>query len=61
MTAGEFACLVKSMRDAQKRYFRTRSPMALEESKDLEKKVDKVLEEREARMQVKQIDLFEQG
>jgi hypothetical protein len=35
-----FARLVNEMRQAQKEYFRTRSPAALERSKQLEKRVD---------------------
>lgn len=54
MTTGEFADLVQEMRDAQKTYFRTRSNDALEKSKYLEKKVDKLLEERRNRVEQKQ-------
>ena len=54
MTTGEFADLVQEMRDAQKTYFRTRSNDALEKSKYLEKKVDKLLEERKHRAEEKQ-------
>lgn len=43
MTTGEFAYLVKKMRDAQKEYFKTRSSDSLHHSKDLEKQVDEVL------------------
>lgn len=40
----DFATLVKQMRRAQKRYFRERSPQTLNESKDLERRVDRALE-----------------
>lgn len=36
---------VSEMRKWQKEYFRTKSPIALNESKRLEKVVDKILEE----------------
>lgn len=39
----EFAETVKKMRNAQKEYFRTRSGIALNESKKLEKKVDELI------------------
>lgn len=39
----EFAETVKKMRDAQKEYFRTKSGIALNESKKLEKKVDEMI------------------
>lgn len=54
MTTGEFADLVQEMRDAQKTYFRTRSNDALEKSKYLETKVDRLLEERRNRTEQKQ-------
>ena len=41
LTAIELATTVDEMRHAQKEYFRTRSNSALEDSKRLEKKVDK--------------------
>lgn len=50
MTCGEFADLVFSMREAQKEYFKTRSRVALANSKFLEGKVDKALEERNERL-----------
>lgn len=50
MTTGEFAYLVKKMRDAQKEYFKTRSSDSLRRSKDLEKQVDDVLSSREKRI-----------
>lgn len=41
MDATDLAILVNEMRAAQKEYFRTRSAKALEESKRLERKVDR--------------------
>jgi len=41
----EYIHLVKSMRDAQKTYFRTRYTEDLNKSKRLEKKVDEATEE----------------
>lgn len=38
-------CLVKRMRDAQRRYFKTRTLEALETSRTLEKEVDRRIEE----------------
>ena len=49
MTTGEFADLIKAMRDAQKEYFKTRSTAALNKSKELEKQVDTILKERNKR------------
>ena len=40
MADAEFVRLVKDMRAAQRRYFRERTPQALEESKRLEREVD---------------------
>ena len=40
-----FEALVKSMRDAQKRYFRTRSNTDLDKARALERAVDRKLEE----------------
>lgn len=40
MTAKEFFALVTEMRNAQKMYFRNRTPDYLQQSKQLEKKVD---------------------
>lgn len=40
----QFLKLVKEMREAQKWYFRNRSPQALQKSKDLEKKVDEEIQ-----------------
>lgn len=53
MTVDEFEKLVRDMRAAQKKYFKTRDRAALEESKRLERDVDKYLEERN-----KGMDLF---
>lgn len=39
----DFYNLVRRMRDAQKRYFRDRRHSDLEESKQLEKAVDKII------------------
>lgn len=50
MTTGEFADLVKKMRDAQKGYFKTRSSDSLHRSKDYERQVDEVLSSREKRI-----------
>lgn len=50
MTTGDFADLVKKMRDAQKEYFKTRSSDSLHRSKDYERKVDEVLSSREKRI-----------
>ena len=54
MTTGEFADLGQNMRIAQKEYFRTRSQTSLEKSKELEKKVDILLNERQARKEKEQ-------
>ena len=48
-----FEKLVRDMRAAQKKYFKTRDRTVLEESKRLEREVDKYLEERS-----KGMDLF---
>lgn len=53
-TNDNFEKLVRDMRAAQKKYFRTRDHAVLEESKRLEHDVDKYLEERN-----KGMDLFE--
>ncbi len=45
MTVLELAFLVAEMRKAQKHYFRTRGQGDLEFSKQLEKRVDKAVEE----------------
>ncbi len=49
MTTGDFANLVEKMREAQKKYFRTRNKDSLDASKALEAKVDKILAERRER------------
>ena len=41
----EFCELVKQMREAQKRYFRTRDANDLNESKRLEREVDKAIKD----------------
>lgn len=41
----DFTILVRDMREAQKTYFATRAPSALNKSKALEKQVDVVLKE----------------
>ena len=46
MTDGEFFDLVKKMREAQKRYFRTREIAAVAEAKKLESEVDREIAER---------------
>lgn len=51
MTTGEFADLVEKMRDAQKKYFRTRDKETLSVSKSLESQVDKILAERKRRQE----------
>lgn len=51
MTTGEFADLVEKMRDAQKKYFRTRDKETLSVSKSLESQVDKILAERRERQE----------
>lgn len=50
----DFETLVRNMRAAQKKFFRTRDRNVLEESKRLERDVDKYLEERD-----KGMDLFD--
>lgn len=57
MTGEEFMTLVRRMRAKQKEYFRTRSSVALRESKQLEREVDRLLaEDRDG-----QGDLFGEG
>lgn len=50
----ELATLVRQMRDAQKTYFRERSPQALNYSKELERRVDKAVSD----VLDKQVELF---
>jgi hypothetical protein len=45
MKIHEFLFLVASMRAAQKFYFETRSPQALKDSKQIEKRVDAAIKE----------------
>lgn len=45
MTLQELAKLAKSMRDAQKKYFRDRSPQNLNVSKDWERRLDTAVAE----------------
>lgn len=45
MNLADLSRLVADMRSAQKEYFRTRSSTALERSKQLERQVDKALQE----------------
>lgn len=47
MTYSELLTLIKRLRTAQKTFFRTRDYKALEESKKLEKQIDKLIEEEE--------------
>lgn len=44
MTAKDFFIKVEKMRDAQKKYFKTRSSYYLKESKRLEKEIDTEIE-----------------
>ena len=53
MATDEFEALVRQMRAMQQRFFRTRDRKTLDESKRLEREVDKYLEERQ-----KGMDLF---
>lgn len=45
MTTESLAKLGQQMRQAQRQYFRTRSPVCLEESKSLEKRFDQACKE----------------
>ena len=60
MTTGEFADKVSAMREAQKEYFKYRSKETLQRSKQLEKEVDDILENRKKRIEntVQQGTLF---
>ncbi len=60
MTTGEFADKVSAMREAQKEYFKYRSKETLQRSKQLEKEVDEILENRKKRIEntVQQGTLF---
>lgn len=44
MDKDEFVKLVADMREAQKKYFRTRLKSALQQSKELENKVDGIIQ-----------------
>lgn len=46
MKPSEFANLVEQMRDAQKKYFKTRDQSDLKRSKNLEYQVDQFLQQR---------------
>lgn len=59
MTVTELADLVRRMRDAQRRYFRTRSGEDLDKSKALEREVDLALETALAPPGEKQGQLFD--
>ena len=47
MPLSEFIALVKNMRATQKEYFSTRSNTVLQQSKELERKVDKTIQDYE--------------
>ena len=63
MTTGEFADKVFQMREAQKKYFKTRSREALQLSKQLEEEIDNILENRKNRNRniVQQGELFSES
>ncbi len=55
----KFVRMVEQMRTAQKSYFSTRSPQALEKSKQLEREVDRTIKAyREEEQKRKQPELF---
>ncbi len=60
MTPTEFADKVAAMREAQKKYFRTRSTQSFQLSKILEKEVDTILANRKPKQkdEYKQESLF---
>lgn len=60
MTTGEFSDKISAMREAQKEYFKYRSKETLQRSKQLEKEVDEILENRKKRIEntVQQGTLF---
>ena len=58
MTTGDFANMVSAMRDAQKRYFRTRLQYDLKLCKELENKVDAALAARKQSKRPVQQELF---
>lgn len=59
MTEKEIIKLAKQVRDAQKRYFVTRSRMDLAASKQLERELDEAIEQYESENPQLLIDLFE--
>ena len=59
MTEKEIIKLAKQVRDAQKRYFVTRSRMDLAVSKQLERELDEAIEQYESENPQLLIDLFE--
>ncbi len=58
MTTGEFANMVSDMREAQKRYFKTKLKYDLKLCKELEKKVDDALAARKQSKRPVQPELF---
>lgn len=54
MDARQFFNLVSRLREAQKRYFKTRAPIDLQSSKQLEKEVDAEIERVNTIIQQKQ-------
>ncbi len=58
MDAKQLAEIVRNVRNLQKQYFRTRSPMTLEDSKLAEKHLDAVLA---VILDPPETDLFSQG
>lgn len=46
MTPDDFRALVRRMRDAQRRYFRTRDRAILEEAQRIEREVDAAIEQK---------------
>lgn len=56
MNAKQFFDKVAEMRKAQKEYFRTRTPLALNQSKQLEREIDKEIER--VQLKIQQPDLF---
>lgn len=58
MTTGEFANMVSDMREAQKRYFKTKLKYDLKLCKELENKVDAALTARKQSKRPVQPELF---
>lgn len=56
MNAKQFFDKVAEMRKAQKEYFRTRTPLALNQSKQPEREIDKEIER--VQLKIQQPDLF---